>query len=131
MYSEDKRCLPLSSYSSLPSSHHHQSECLREGFYREEEKKLSGFPSFTKKWEIFRNFFGNSGKNVRQRSSLGKQASDMSIPSDIIIHLIVNGGGETKKIPSVWNLVGQLLTFLGSTLPLLQQFIEVALPTWI
>ena len=57
-------------------------------------KKCSTFPSLTKKWEIFQNFFGNSGKNVRQRSSLGKLTIDMPISSDIILLKIMNGGGQ-------------------------------------
>ena len=43
------------------------------------DKKLSSVPSLTKKWEIFQNFFGNSGKNMRQRSSLGKLAINIII----------------------------------------------------
>ena len=42
-------------------------------------KKFSTFQSITNKWEIFQNFFGNSGKNMRQRSCLGKLAINIII----------------------------------------------------
>ena len=44
------------------------------GILKRRSKKLSNFPPLSKKWEIFPNFFVNSGKNLRQRSSLGRLA---------------------------------------------------------